>query len=290
MTRIHDMGGRFGDGPVMPDDAGAAVFTKEWHGRALALTLAAGALGRWNIDASRHMRECLPPADYAGFGYYEKWLAGLANLLVAQGIVSIDEIAAGKALTEADTTLRDRCLAAAAVVPTLQRGGPSARPTDTPPRFAVGDAVMTRTIAENRNIAGGHTRLPAYAAGAVSSCCSMVAMCFRTAMRISTARHRNIFIPSALPLATCGSMPSHPMTPSVLIFGTAISSRHDSFRPHTGRRLRYVPPRRGQAFSHPWHAEVFALVISLHDAGLFSWQEWADMLAQSWQRCQCRQP
>ncbi|MEC8660485.1 MAG: nitrile hydratase subunit beta, partial [Pseudomonadota bacterium] len=55
MTRIHDMGGRFGDGPVMPDDAGAAVFPKEWHGRALALTLAAGALGRWNIDASRHM-------------------------------------------------------------------------------------------------------------------------------------------------------------------------------------------------------------------------------------------
>ena len=147
MTRIHDMGGRFGDGPVMPDDAGAAVFPKEWHGRALALTLAAGALGRWNIDASRHVRECLPPADYARFGYYEKWLAGLANLLVAKGIVSIDEIAAGKALTDADATLRDRCLAAAAVVPTLQRGGPSARPTATPPRFAVGDAVMTRTIA-----------------------------------------------------------------------------------------------------------------------------------------------
>ena len=119
MTRIHDMGGRFGDGPVIPDDAGTAVFPKEWHGRALALTLAAGALGRWNIDASRHMRECLPPADYAGFGYYEKWLAGLANLLVAQGIVSIDEIAAGKALSDADTTLRDRCLAAAAVVPPL---------------------------------------------------------------------------------------------------------------------------------------------------------------------------
>ena len=32
-------------------------------------------------------------------------------------------------------------------------------------------------------------------------------------------------------------------------------------------------------FTHPWHAEVFALVIGLHDAGLFSWQEWADMLA-----------
>ena len=39
-------------------------------------------------------------------------------------------------------------------------------------------------------------------------------------------------------------------------------------------------PAVDRPFAHPWHAEVFALVISLHDAGLFSWQEWADMLAQ----------
>ena len=95
MTRIHDMGGRYGDGAVKPDEPEEPVFPQEWHGRALALTLAAGALGRWNIDASRHVRECLPPADYARFGYYEKWLGGLANILVAQGIVSADEIAAG---------------------------------------------------------------------------------------------------------------------------------------------------------------------------------------------------
>jgi nitrile hydratase len=85
MTRIHDMGGRYGDGPVTPGTTEEPVFVQTWHGRALALTLAAGALGRWNIDASRHVRECLPPADYARFGYYEKWLGGLANILVAQG-------------------------------------------------------------------------------------------------------------------------------------------------------------------------------------------------------------
>ena len=38
-------------------------------------------------------------------------------------------------------------------------------------------------------------------------------------------------------------------------------------------------PAVERPFTHPWHAEVFALVISLHDAGLFSWQDWADMLA-----------
>jgi nitrile hydratase len=165
MTRIHDMGGRYGDGPVTPDTTEEPVFVQTWHGRALALTLAAGALGRWNIDASRHVRECLPPADYARFGYYEKWLGGLANILVAQGIVSADEIAAGRALGPADDSLRGRRLAAEKVVPVLRSGGPSARPVDTVPRFAIGAQVTTRPIAANQAISGGHTRLPAYAAG-----------------------------------------------------------------------------------------------------------------------------
>jgi nitrile hydratase len=165
MTRIHDMGGRYGDGPVTPDTTEEPVFVQTWHGRTLALTLAAGALGRWNIDASRHVRECLPPADYARFGYYEKWLGGLANILVAQGIVSADEIAAGRALGPADDSLRGRRLAAEKVVPVLRSGGPSARPVDTVPRFAIGTQVTTRPIAANQAISGGHTRLPAYAAG-----------------------------------------------------------------------------------------------------------------------------
>ena len=165
MTRIHDMGGRYGDGPVTPNTTEEPVFVQTWHGRALALTLAAGALGRWNIDASRHVRECLPPADYARFGYYEKWLGGLANILVAQGIVSADEIAAGRALGPADDSLRGRRLAAERVVPVLRSGGPSARPVDTVPRFAIGAQVTTRPIAANQAISGGHTRLPAYAAG-----------------------------------------------------------------------------------------------------------------------------
>ncbi len=165
MTRIHDMGGRYGDGAVKPDAPEEPVFPQEWHGRALALTLAAGALGRWNIDASRHVRECLPPADYARFGYYEKWLGGLANILVAQGIVSADEIIAGRALGPADDSLRNRRLAAEKVVPVLRSGGPSSRPVDTAPRFAIGARVTTHPIAGNQAISGGHSRLPAYAAG-----------------------------------------------------------------------------------------------------------------------------
>lgn len=33
-------------------------------------------------------------------------------------------------------------------------------------------------------------------------------------------------------------------------------------------------------FAAPWQAHAFAMTLSLHRAGLFSWREWADALAQ----------
>lgn len=171
MTRVHDMGGRFGDGPVMPD---APVFATEWHARALALTLACGALGQWNIDISRHARECLSPKDYTGFSYYEKWIAALADLLVERGV-----------LTEADLTeygerqgteqgarggaphpLAAQALQVGAVAAVLAKGAPANRDCDIAPRFSPGQAVRCRHPADNCLVDGGHTRLPAYAAGA----------------------------------------------------------------------------------------------------------------------------
>ena len=91
MTRPHDMGGRFGDGPVLPEPE-TLIFAEDWHARALAITLAAGALGQWNIDTSRHARESLRPKDYARFSYYEKWMAALADLLVKKGVVTCEEL------------------------------------------------------------------------------------------------------------------------------------------------------------------------------------------------------
>jgi len=32
-------------------------------------------------------------------------------------------------------------------------------------------------------------------------------------------------------------------------------------------------------FSAPWEAQAFAMVLTLHQQGLFSWREWADTLA-----------
>jgi len=164
MTRVHDMGGRFGDGPVIPDAADAPVFHEDWHARALAVTLAAGALGQWNLDISRHARERLAPTDYARFSYYEKWIAALADLLVDRGVLTREDLSG--AAPEGPHPLAARALRAEAVAGVLARGGPTERDGGPAPRFVPGDAVRTLRPAANRRVPGGHTRLPAYAAGA----------------------------------------------------------------------------------------------------------------------------
>ena len=164
MTRVHDMGGRFGYGAVLPEPDGA-VFEETWHARALALTLAAGALGRWNIDMSRHARERLHPREYARFSYFEKWLAALTNLLVETGVLHDSDL---PPCTGEPTPrpLSARALRANNVDVLFGRGSPTIRECPGLARFSVGDSVRARRLAGNRLVPGGHTRLPAYAAGA----------------------------------------------------------------------------------------------------------------------------
>ena len=246
MTRIHDMGGRFGDGPVPRETDESRTFAKDWHGRALALTVAAGALGKWNIDASRHMRECLPPVDYARFGYYEKWLAGLANLLVEHGIASAAEIAAGRSAGPAADDLAARRLDAARVEPALRSGGPSARHSlaGRPLRSAPGSgpAPSPETGCRMAGIQGFPPMLPAVSA---LSCCIMARMSFPTAMRISKARRRSISTQSALPPAICGSMPNPRMMKCGSTYGKIIWSRHEPGHTTPRAALRTTVARRG---------------------------------------------
>ena len=166
MSRVHDMGGRFGDGPVLPEPQGIAQPGADWHGRALAVSLACGALGQWNIDMSRHGRECLTPKDYARFSYYEKWMAGLADVLVQTGVLTPVDLQDLSTDTEDAHPLANRMMTADMVVPAMERGGPANRPSDVPTAFSIGQAVCTARPAGNRLVDGGHTRLPAYAQGA----------------------------------------------------------------------------------------------------------------------------
>ena len=159
MTRPHDMGGRTGDGPVIPCADGMAAYDAPWHRAALGLTLAAGGLGAWTIDESRHAREVLP--DYASRGYYDKWTAALADLLVAKGLLNQDELAGG---VPDRAALSPKALRREDVAGVLARGSPYLRAGPTP-IFHPGDRVRSRAIPDNAFIAGGHTRLPAYVAG-----------------------------------------------------------------------------------------------------------------------------
>ncbi|MGO9477025.1 MAG: nitrile hydratase subunit beta, partial [Limisphaerales bacterium] len=58
MNGAQDLGGMMGFDPIAPEKY-EPVFHAEWEKRALAVTLAAGALGEWSIDRSRSMRESL---------------------------------------------------------------------------------------------------------------------------------------------------------------------------------------------------------------------------------------
>lgn len=167
-SRVHDMGGQPG-GPVPSKAADGPVFAEDWHARALAITIAAGGLGKWNLDTSRHARERLPAADYSAYSYYEKWLAGLATLLVEQGLVQAEELRRGHALEGGRQTahipLTPAPLTPEQVETALRRGGPSRRPDTVPPRFSLGQKVTARTPDAVARQPGGHTRLPGYIAG-----------------------------------------------------------------------------------------------------------------------------
>lgn len=160
MNGAHDLGGQMGFGPVAPEpERSEPVFHERWEATSLALNLAAGALGHWNIDRGRHVRESLPPARYLASSYYEIWALGLERLLLEAGLVQPDEIDARRAMRPAVPTNRPT-LPASAARAVLAAASTYERGAERPASFAAGDAV--RTINDHPQ---GHTRLPRYARG-----------------------------------------------------------------------------------------------------------------------------
>lgn len=154
MNNVHDMGGMQGYGPVMIEED-EPLFHHDWEARALAITLAMGATGRWNIDQARSTRESLPAAQYLSISYYQIWFEALQKLLVKTGLVDANEINATRALVP---PLKDvRVLLNENVAATLARGGPTERQVETKPRFTVGQKIRTRQMNPTT-----HTRLPRY--------------------------------------------------------------------------------------------------------------------------------
>ena len=154
-TTYADLGGKPNPGPVTPEPEGE-LFHAAWEPRALALTLAMGATGSWNIDMSRAARETLP--NYDQLSYYEIWVAGLQKLLLERGLLGPDEIAATHALHAPQPV--PRVLAAADVAHVLAKGAPTERAATSPARFSAGQTVRTHA-----GPVPHHTRLPGYVRG-----------------------------------------------------------------------------------------------------------------------------
>ena len=150
-----DVGGQLRHGPIKLESDGK-VWRAAWEPRVFALHLSMGAAGAWNLDMSRAARETLP--DYDQRSYYEIWFAALLKQLEERGLVSAEEVAAGRSL---HAPLMLPRVVHARDVPTVQaRGAPTARLATRGPRFAVG--LRVRTIAGPTS---HHTRLPRYAQG-----------------------------------------------------------------------------------------------------------------------------
>jgi nitrile hydratase len=157
MNGVHDMGGMQDMGPIQYEK-NEPVFHARWESRVFAIYLATSAWRKWNIDAARHSREVIPPAEYLRMSYYEKWFAGQIDLLVKSGLVTAAEIesgvpALGTAKAMPPMTV-DKIPAMLAYRINASRDVPVA------PRFQAGQRVRARNINPI-----GHTRLPRYARG-----------------------------------------------------------------------------------------------------------------------------
>ncbi len=159
MNGPQDLGGMQGFGRVHPEHD-EPLFHAPWEARAMALTVAMGATGTWNIDQSRSRRESMTPGSYYVSSYYEIWLSGLEGLLQDFSLVSAQELAEARMITRAAPVkrvlMRDKVEAA------LKAGSPTTRaaPDGVTPRFAIGQRVMSINAHPSH-----HTRLPRYARG-----------------------------------------------------------------------------------------------------------------------------
>jgi nitrile hydratase subunit beta len=158
MNSAHDLGGMQGFGPIPEVAPDSPLFHADWEKKVLALTLAMGNTGSWNIDQMRAARENMPPGRYLTSSYFEIWLSGLEKAMLARGLVTAEELKLGK-VVQAPKPIAKK-LMAEQVQAVLSKGSPANRPELGVAKFKVGDAVRACTMNPI-----SHTRLPRYARG-----------------------------------------------------------------------------------------------------------------------------
>jgi len=199
-VNVHDVGGRAGYGaPVLQkSDASAAglsgsAFAQRWEASVFTMMLALGGAGVMkNTDQFRHAIERIDADAYFNHGYYGRWLGALETLLLEAGELNratldarVGELAKALDATQqqidelvAEQNIASRPLYGDDIekLPQSVNAASSVRYMAQPPKFKLGQRVVAVGYAANANSAREaanseepfrHTRLPAYARGAV---------------------------------------------------------------------------------------------------------------------------
>src|SRR4029079_15480439 len=100
MKGANDVGGMYCFGKVEAEP-NEPPFHERWEGRVLAMARAMGYAGAWHIDDSRYAQENLAAPVYLTVSYYQRWALAMEQNLLARGLMTADEMAAGHALRPA---------------------------------------------------------------------------------------------------------------------------------------------------------------------------------------------
>lgn len=159
MDGIHDLGGKFGYGPV-DRSTPAQGFAERWEASVFTMTRVGRSCGAiQNTDQFRFAVERIDPVAYLTQSYYGRWLGAVENLLVEAQVISSEELSARVVANGGDPE------SLVAARPDPRRGPvgaetqPGARRDNLQgPAFRTGQRVRTAS-----RPSPGHTRLPAYA-------------------------------------------------------------------------------------------------------------------------------
>lgn len=89
MSRVHDVGGQTGFGPVPLGDDGQP-FAADWEARVYALNGVLCSRGVYTTDEFRDAIERIPPAEYVSLRYYERWLRAIETVLAEKGVLTAE--------------------------------------------------------------------------------------------------------------------------------------------------------------------------------------------------------
>lgn len=153
MDGVHDLGGRQGfarvDHKINEYEHGQThsdPFHADWEHLPYSLFfLGVAELGKFSVDEVRHVVERIAPVHYLATPYYERYVIGVATLMVETGVLTREDL---------------ESFAAGPFPLALPAASPGRPARADKQQFNVGDRVHVRD-----EFFAGHIRMPAYCRG-----------------------------------------------------------------------------------------------------------------------------